>query len=307
MIKVTCSKKLSGGPGIFMRRLLEYMELHDMIRVVQSGGDIFFSNIWADNKPKKCKHVHRAASVYYDINQKKRHGMNKKIAKVVMSADHVVFQTKFAMQLHHKILKAKPKHSSIIYNGFDVGKYRSIDPIEINNKGPIFLACSNWSNKYKRLELIVKSFKSASIPDSKLIIIGQNANVALSDNITCIGHANTESIVSYIKRCNAFVHLCYAESCPNVVVEALSLGNPVICNNIGGSPEIVGDDGIIAQCDTPFVFKRRNVNISVVNFNSIVDSMKLVLQKNWNIIRSDLTMEHCASAYLSVFEQILSK
>ena len=41
------------------------------------------------------------------------------------------------------------------------------------------------------------------------------------------------------------IHLAWLDHCPNVVVEALSRGCPVICTDSGGTSELVGRNGIV--------------------------------------------------------------
>ena len=305
MISVMYTNLVSGGPKMFMKRLLKYMQSHEMIKVVKSEGDIYLSTVWGGKKPKGCKHVHRAASVYYDTNQRRRHGLNKKIAKVVKGSDYVIFQTKFARQLHRKILGVSPKKFSIIHNGFDVSPYDAVEPSQLGNPN-LFVACSNWSNPAKRLKFIVRSFRRADL-DGHLVVIGPNAVKTKDSNISYVGAASMETIASYLKHRPVFVHLCYAESCPNVVVEALSFGCPVVCNNIGGTPEVVGEDGTIVQCDSKFIFKRRNVKIGIKDLTPVSKGLREAAGKKWFVSRSDLSMDSCSRSYLAVFERTLGE
>ena len=45
------------------------------------------------------------------------------------------------------------------------------------------------------------------------------------------------------------IHLCHVDSCPNVVIEGISCGLNVLCTNLGGTPEIVGNNGVILNVD----------------------------------------------------------
>jgi len=303
VIKVVTPKiKKSGGPGIFMDRLLRYMQDHEMVRIVKKG-DLYFATVWLGSPPKGHRSVYRAASAYYDSNQKKRHGLNKKIAKAIKSAYHVVYQTKFARRLCQKVLKSKAKRYSIIHNGFDATEYNNINPLQLGNK--TFVACSGWNNDAKRGNTIIKAFNRAQLPGCRLIMLGGGLDKKKFDNVKKVGKMGIESIVKYLKSRPIFVHLCYADVCPNVVVEALSFGCPVVCNNIGGAPELVKEDGIVAACDRPFVFKRRPVNYKVADLSSISNAMQAASEIKWNVDRPDLSMKECAKQYYDVFEGVL--
>ena len=303
MIKVHAARmKKSGGPGIFMNRLLTYMQNHDMVRLTVKKPDIYFSTVLG-SPPWKCKFVYRAAAAYYDtINQKKRHGFNIKIGKVVKKADHVIYQTAFARKMVQKILRVKAKRFTIINNGIDISPYANVSAY-VSSKQHVFVACGNWTVPAKRGAAIVKSFLSVNIPSSELIMIG-NGIKSKRSNVVCTGKLSFENIVPYLKGCSAFVHLCYVEACPNAVTEALAFGKPVICNNIGASPELVKEDGIIVQCDNPFVFKRRPVKLNL-NYKPVVQAFRDILQKEWSVQRDNFNISDCAVKYLAVFEKVL--
>ena len=45
------------------------------------------------------------------------------------------------------------------------------------------------------------------------------------------------------------IHLCHIDSCPNIVLEGLSCGLNVLCSNLGGTKELVKDDGVVLNVD----------------------------------------------------------
>lgn len=310
--------KKSGGPGIFLHRLIKYMQEYEMIQVVDSKPDIYFSTVWRGKPPKRCKTVYRAASVYYNSHDKKRKGLNKRLAAAIRDSDYVVYQTHFARKLCEKVLgryfnyKVKARRKSIIVNGFDGTEYDNIKPAKQKCKYR-FVACSDWSAAVKRGMVIVKGFRRAKIEDSELIMIGKitpkrmpvKRKYIKSGRIKLLGSQPMNKVVPWLKSNSIFVHLSYAESCPNAAIEALSFGCPVICNNIGGTPEVVKDSGIIAQCDKNFVFRRRPVDITVHNFGTIVDAFREATNREWHIHREDLSMSRCAMEYKQVFENVL--
>jgi glycosyltransferase involved in cell wall biosynthesis len=48
------------------------------------------------------------------------------------------------------------------------------------------------------------------------------------------------------------IHLAWADHCPNVVVEALSQGTPIICGEVGGTKEMIahGAYGVVLKDDS---------------------------------------------------------
>lgn len=322
MIKVMMMPiKKSGGPGIFMHRLMNYMQEHEMVQWADETKepDVYISTVWRGKPPKGCKVIYRAASAYYNAHDKKRRGLNKKLGIAIRAADHVVYQTNFARKLCEKVLgrhlgyKVKAKQSSIISNGFNMDQYNDIKP-DKKEFQHVFVACSNWTTRVKRGEVIVRAFRKAKISNSQLIMIGEyhpkkmslKKKYIITNKIKMLGAQPITKIISTIKSASAFVHLSYVETCPNAVIESLSCGCPVICNNIGGTPEIVQDSGIIAKCDAPFIFRRRPVDIAPSNMNTIIDAFRNSVNTEWDISRDDLSMSICADKYKQVFEEVLS-
>jgi len=302
-----CKGRPKGGPRIFVSRLMQYLSERGSIKTVDRRPDIYFSTVFAGKRPKGCHFVYRAAACYYDRNQLRRHGINQKIKRAIEKADSVVFQTGFARRLCFKVLgvsKAHKSKSTIIFNGFENKQFVDIEPARIPAKNT-FVANAAW-DRYKRLVLLMKAFVKAKIPDSALIIIGKPDVSIKGSNIISLGRCKLDSIVAVLKNQPYFVHMSYVDICPNAVVEALSYGCPVLCNNIGGTPELVGKDGIVAKCDAPFRFKRHCVNIGAKNMSPIVAGYQQIIHREWKINRDDLSMAHCASEYLRVFRKTMA-
>ncbi len=302
--------KKSGGPGIFVHRLMDFMQEREMIRLVNKKSDIYFSTVWLTKTPSKTKIVYRAASAYYNTHEKKRNeSLNFKLSKAIRFAHYVIYQSRFGRMLTKKILRRKGRHYKIIPNGFDLSPYRKIKPyIRGKQEKYLFVACADWTEKAKRGHLVIKAFRRAKITNSRLIMIGK-PNLDLARNyrsVRWVGKIPIKQIVSYLKSKPVLVHLCYVEICPNAVVEALSYGCPVVCNNIGGTPELVGGDGIIASCDKKFKFIRHPVDLYNVEIAPIAEAMRTAAITNWNISRPDLSMEVCARSYLTAFEEALA-
>lgn len=61
----------------------------------------------------------------------------------------------------------------------------------------------------------------------------------LTDEVKLLG--SQKEISGFYEQADIFIHSSAAEGCPNVVLEAMASGTPVVASNTGGTPEIVND------------------------------------------------------------------
>jgi teichuronic acid biosynthesis glycosyltransferase TuaC len=90
---------------------------------------------------------------------------------------------------------------------------------------------------------------SASRPDLRIVCIGEGplenelacraAQPDLKGRVEFVRSATPAQIARWIAASNALCLPSYSEGCPNVVIEALSCGRPVVASNVGGIPELV--------------------------------------------------------------------
>ena len=304
-MKVQFSYNRGGGPGVFMKRLKQYLINHYKISVTDNHPDIYISAVWRGNPPKNTKVVHRVDNCYFDTLYKNSTAYNSSIKNAIQRADGVVFQSQFSMKLCKGILGTRGKQHVIIYNGFDQSLCNDVVPFT-HQYQYLFVSCACW-RPIKRPYAIMEAFEKSNIQNSALIMIGDGVK-SLNKNIICTGSIKSPEIYNYYKAATSIIHISRLESCPNAVVEGLSFGIPIVCNNAGGTPEIVGDDGIILPIDPPDIYKSFPMrNPDKVDIAIISDAMKKVIQSDWNIKRPDLDMSVCAKQYYDFFIKVLSK
>lgn len=295
------------GPRVFMTRLGEYLSRQYDVEIVKSKPDIYMSAVWGGDPPKGCKRVHRADGCYFDKGLSGITGMNKRIAKAISKADGVVWQSKYSKNMCRGILKVKPKNSTIIYNGMDQSVY---DNLEIDKMGfeKLFVACAKW-RPLKRPKSILRGFLKADIPNSGLVMIGDFPKTyrVKDDRIKYVGQLEPRETYKFYKSSDAIIHISRLDACPNVVIEGLSAGKPIVCNNVGGTPELVGNDGVVLKIDPPLeyrIFKMGKPDY--VDPNVIAKGLRECANREWNVNRPDLDMKRCAKQYYEYFKNILS-
>jgi len=65
------------------------------------------------------------------------------------------------------------------------------------------------------------------------------ADPAIAEHVTFLGRKPPEEVARWLAACDLLCLPSYSEGCPNVVLEALFCGRPVVASDVGGVPELV--------------------------------------------------------------------
>jgi glycosyltransferase involved in cell wall biosynthesis len=80
------------------------------------------------------------------------------------------------------------------------------------------------------------------------------------------------------------------------------MGMPVLSNNIGGTPEIVGKSGLVINIDNPFdgrpLVSMSQVGDDSVNIELLADGIVQAWESRRFEERMDLTIDNCARKYI---------
>jgi glycosyltransferase involved in cell wall biosynthesis len=99
-------------------------------------------------------------------------------------------------------------------------------------------------------------------PRARLVIVGEGPELEALRARTCarnVAHAvsflgPTEEPLSALRGMEVFVHPSWAESFPYVILEAMSLGRPIVASDVGGVREAIldGESGLLVPArDAP--------------------------------------------------------
>ena len=119
----------------------------------------------------------------------------------------------------------------------------------------------------------------------------------------------SREIISIMKACDYLIHLCHIDSCPNAVIEGLSCGLKVLHTNLGGTKELVKNNGVMLSVDKMWdgrYMKKTNLD----NLNNkevatgIIELLKLKKEKT-NVLNFDINIT--AQKYLKIIKKVLGK
>jgi teichuronic acid biosynthesis glycosyltransferase TuaC len=111
------------------------------------------------------------------------------------------------------------------------------------------------------------------------------------------GRAASAEVAEWMAASNAFCLPSYSEGCPNVVVEALACGRPVIACDVGGIPELVDE-----AC---------GVLLPPQNAERLAGSIIATLERPWDEAligrRAKRSWDDCARETMDVLKLVLSR
>jgi len=108
---------------------------------------------------------------------------------------------------------------------------------------------------------------AASYPDLRLALVGEGPAEAeireraersgLAGHLLLPGARPAGEIALWINAADVVCLASHGEGCPNVVIEALCCGRPVVGTDVGGIPELIGEGcGLLAPARNPSAFSR---------------------------------------------------
>ena len=160
--------------------------------------------------------------------------------------DHFIFVSQFSLNKHISFDKRYSNKSSLLYNFTDSSTNNSFI------KGDYLLYYGRLS-KEKGIINLINAAKGTNA-QLKIAGSGPQKNEILNEikgfeNIEYVGFRSGLELTQLIEKCSfVVVPSEWYENNPMTIVEAFSLGKPVIGSNIGGIPELVCDDtGIIFE------------------------------------------------------------
>jgi glycosyltransferase involved in cell wall biosynthesis len=140
---------------------------------------------------------------------------------------------------------------TVLRNGVDLARFRVLDHAALRHRlgleQPTLLSAGNLI-ELKGHHLVIDALPS--LPNWRLVIAGtgaleaalkqQVAQRGLTDRVRFTGALSQQHLIEYYNAADALVLASSREGMPNVVLEALACGLPVIATAVGGVPEILG-------------------------------------------------------------------
>jgi glycosyltransferase involved in cell wall biosynthesis len=292
------------GPGTFANRLA--VELWNMGHelVDDPNADVSLVFIERTGKPLAKKVVQRLDGIWFKTDEFET--KNAGIKDLYMKADGVIWQSTFDREMTLKWW-GMPKHGDVIHNGIDLTRVDKVTIPELakirSTYDTVFVCSSNW-HPQKRLRDNIKLFdhlRKTQFPNSCLFVLGNNPDVMSTDpHVLYTGSQPSEVYLQIFAVADWMLHLAWADHCPNVVLESLSQGTPVVCSDVGGTKELV--------CSFGHIIKDQPYNYELADYDNPppLDISQVVLPTKDKLgAHSNINIKVVAQSYVTFFEGLL--
>ena len=248
-----------GGMYTFLFYLEEYLKEHGIsfTHNILSQYDILFINSWSSTLPyykiqlAKLLHpnlyiVHRIDGSAQDYGRGAEWDQRQK--RINRLADLTIFQSQYGRYATRNKFDVITQDGPVIYNPVDTTLFKPYYENPPTSSRAKIVHISFSTNIKKGADQIFQVAQENH--DIDFILIGKYKNQPDLKNVRFTGHLNREEVAGILSTCHFFLFFSQNEACPNVVLEAMASGLPILYLDSGGTAELVGDTGIAINTET---------------------------------------------------------
>ncbi len=178
----------------------------------------------------------------------------RRLVEYALKADLIIYQSEFAYKTVGAILRnngANQPHA-IVHNGVDTSIFTPEGPKIAFTGKPNILSIAYRKDNNKRYEEVLAMYREYWMANkaANLVLIGrypsewQDYNMGFfnGERYQRLGIVTDDTAkAAMIRSCDLMFYPSFADPAPNVVLEAIACGVPVLYNHYGGSAELVGE------------------------------------------------------------------
>ena len=271
--------------------------------------DAFAGLKWAREFGKKIVVTIRGneSICYLEKSLRKRMVIN-----TLKSVDHIIAVSNDMKEKVVQEYGVERKKVTVIPNGIDPKKFFRTNKLDAQKQcglelGSKYILALSRLSPEKGLDSLIKAFLGVSRQDTTLLIVGDGPlkskleemvkDLGISKKVLFFGAVPHDETVKWYNAADVFCLPSLWEGCPNVVIESLASGTPVVASNVGGIPDLIPNDsyGILVPAGDPV---------------SLARALDDALNKEWDREKiakfgSRNTWDHVAGQIIEVFEKVL--
>lgn len=178
--------------------------------------------------------------------------------------------------------------------------------LKTNAETKVFIAIGNYSD-FKNFRMLTQVFKNLEQQQNNvtLLLIGEDKSEKAINykEVTRIKAPNThqlgskQNVADYLFCADAFVMSSTHEGMPLVVLEAMSLGKPIIATPAGGIPDMIKSNGIVADG-----FEAAHLQKAIEKYLQMPQTHKQNLSaQSINVFFKAYSITICAQKYMKIY------
>ena len=186
-----------------------------------------------------------------DINEIPKYRLPKK--QIIWAATRAAALVTVSEGLRQRLgdLGIAPERVRVLRNGVDLDLFRPMEQSIIRSRlglsGPVLLSVGNLV-RLKGHDLIIRAL--ADLPSATLLIVGRGPEqsslealthtTGVADRVRFLGPVPQDQLRDFYSAADVLVLASASEGWPNVLLESMACGTPVIATDIPGAREIIG-------------------------------------------------------------------
>ncbi|RMD85393.1 MAG: glycosyltransferase [Candidatus Dadabacteria bacterium] len=176
------------------------------------------------------------------------------IARALRNAEAVICNSEEMKRFAERVYRVRPESAAVVYNGVDLERFQFRPPVRTGRIGTVgrltpqkdlgtFLEAAARVAR-RRPEV---RFEIAGAGSERARLESQARALGLSERVRFLG--TTDRIERFLEGLEQFWLTSAWEGTPNVLLEAMAVGVPVIATAVGGVPEVVdsGRTGVLVD------------------------------------------------------------
>lgn len=241
--------------------------------------------------------------------------------KCLIKSDIVITESK---DLENKVRRFSTHSLNVktFYKGIDLSNFQNlpsksdlIEKLGLDNKRRYILFAGRLIYDKGIYELAdAFAIVSRKYPDVDLIFVGEFLekerleiklrDEGILDRVLFKGIVTHKEVAYYMKLSDLLVLPTWAEGLPNVVMESMALGLPVVASNVGGIPEIIKDgiNGLLVQAKNS-----SELTSAIMRMMNDVELRKQCIANARNLIFEKFDVKKNVNQLYEILENMLKK
>ncbi len=174
---------------------------------------------------------------------------------VLKHVDIVVCQGESWQRRFRELAGVAPESLVVVPNWMDFTSYEEVASARPQRDGPATFLYLGWLESYKGIFNLLEAVASqrAALVGARFVVCGQGRDEAgararakdlgMDDLVEFRGWVSGPNKIRALEEADALVLPSHREGMPNVLLEAMAAGLPVVATDVGGIPDVIGSDG----------------------------------------------------------------